>query len=368
MRWVLFILVVIHGLVHFMGFAKGFGLAELPQLAVPISRPEGLVWMVAGLLMLLSAALLFVAPSAWWIAGLAAVTISQVVIVWSWSDAKFGTIANVLILVGAIYGVASQGPTSFRAQYRREVGERLDAAPSRMPALTEEDLADLPELVQRYLRVSGQVGRPRVHHFEVRWRGRIRAGPNDPWMSFTAEQVNFTEEPARFFGMHATRSGLPVDVFHAFRHGSASMRVRLLSLIPLVNARGPELTRAETVTLLNDLCLLAPAALVDVPVRWEPIDERSVRAHYTLGANTVSAVLDFNTDGELVDFVSDDRLAASANGSEFLPRRWSTPVGEYRSFGGRRVSTRGAGLWHPQEGTFAYIELELTDLEVNPPR
>ena len=88
------------------------------------------------------------------------------------------------------------------------------------------------------------------------------------------KQHNFPHEPARFFFMDATRSGLPVDVLHAFRDRAATMRVRLASLVPLVNAGGPDLTRAETVTLLNDLCLLAPAALLDPAIGWEAIDDR----------------------------------------------------------------------------------------------
>ena len=60
-------------------------------------------------------------------------------------------------------------------------------------------------------------------------------------MEFTAEQHNFLGEPARFFLMDARRGRLPVDVFHAFHDQSASMRVRLLSLIPLVDASGDSL-------------------------------------------------------------------------------------------------------------------------------
>ena len=57
-------------------------------------------------------------------------------------------------------------------------------------------------------------------------------------MPFTAEQHNFPPDGARFFLMRAKRGGLPVDVFHAFHDGAASMRVRLLSFLPVVNASG----------------------------------------------------------------------------------------------------------------------------------
>jgi len=178
-------------------------------------------------------------------------------------------------------------------------------------------------------------------------------------------QHNFPGEPARFFLMDARMRGLPVDVFHAFRGRSATMRVRLLSLVPIVDASGPELDRAETVTLFNDLCLLAPGALIDPAIRWEPVDERSVRAHYTLGSVTIGAVLMFNEAGELVDFVSDDRFAVSSDGRTFTRQRWSTPMRDYRRMGAQRVGTRGEGRWHPPGGEFTYLELELLELQVN---
>jgi hypothetical protein len=366
MRWLFLTLMVVHGLIHFMGAARAFGFAELSQLTQPISRGMGAVWLAAGFGMLLAAASLVALPRFWWlVAGVAAV-LSQIAIVSSWTDAKVGTIANVLILAGAVYGLASQGPASFRSAYEGEVRARLaEADAPEPPPVTEDDLAHLPEPVQRYLRVTGSVGQPRIRHFRARWRGRIRSSPSDPWMSFTAEQFNVMDDPARFFLMDARRSGLPVDVYHVFTDAAAGMRVRLLSLLPVTRSAGADFTRAETVTIFNDLCLLAPAALIDPTIRWEPLDARSARAHFTLGDNTVSATLTFNDDGELVNFVSDDRLATSTDGSQLTPVRFSTPVRAYRTFGARRVVAGGEGRWHPPEGEFSYIELELLEYEAN---
>lgn len=365
MRWLFAAFVVVHGLIHFMGPAKAFGLADLPQLTQPISRGMGVVWLAAGAGMLLTGGAIVLGQRSWWLVAAAAVLLSQTAIVASWTDAKVGTLANLVILLAAVYGFASQGPWSFRATYEREVDARLaEGGEAEPPALMEADIAHLPELVQRYLRVAGAVGQPRVDHFRAVWRGRIRESPEDDWMAFEAEQVNFVRDPARFFLMDARRSGLPVDVFHAFADGAASMRVRVLSILPVVDERGPELTRAETVTVFNELCLLAPAALVDPGIEWAPVDDRSVRARYTLGENTIAAVLEFNDTGELVDFVSDDRSATS-EGGRLTPLRFSTPVREYATFGDRRVMTRGEGRWHPPEGAFAYVELELVDFEVN---
>lgn len=366
MRWIFVVLLAVHGLVHLMGFAKAFELAELPQLAQPISRGMGVAWLGAALAMLATAVLFAAGQRGWWAAALAAVTLSQVVIVSSWGDARLGTIANALVLAGVVYGFASQGPLSFRSEYRRAVGERL-ARSAPTTTLTDEDLAHLPDPVRRYVRLSGAVGQPRVNHFASTWRGRIRGTPEDPWMEFTARQHNFIDGPARLYLMDARRGAFPVDVFHVFREGAATMRVRLLSLFPLVSAAGPELTKAESVTLFNDLCVLAPGALVDHAIEWHALDGRTVEARYTVGENTVGATLCFNVAHELVDFVSDDRLAASADGSLFTRRRWSTPLSDYRDFGSRRAGARGEGRWHLDDGEFVYVEAELLDLRTNAP-
>jgi hypothetical protein len=77
-------------------------------------------------------------------------------------------------------------------------------------------------------------------------------------MKFAADQMNILDTPRRFFLMNARMKGLPVDVLHAFDVNGATMRVRLLSVRTMVDAKGVELTHAETVTLFNDLCVCAP--------------------------------------------------------------------------------------------------------------
>lgn len=367
MRWALALLILMHGLIHFMGVAKSFGLADLPQLTQPIPMRMGLAWLMAGLALLSAGVLLLAAPHVWWALGIPAAVLSQIVLFSAWSDARFGTVANLVVLAAALYGFASQGPLSLRAEYARAV-ERHPGSAAVESSITEADLSRLPDPVRRYLRKAGAVGQPRVSHFTARWTGRIRGSPDEAWMGFSAEQHNHIDPPARMFFMDARRSGLPVDVFHLFEAGGASMQVRLLSVVPMVRADGPDLTLAETVTLLNDLAILAPAALVHSRIRWEAVDDRSARASYAIGANTIRAVLSFNGEDELVDFVSEDRLRASPDGREFTPVRWSTPLSLYRQFGPLHVASRGEAWWHPRGADpFSYLEMELLGLEVNPP-
>ncbi len=103
------VFLVVHGLIHLIGTAKAFGVADIPQLTQQIARPLGILWLLAAALFLLAAMLLFTWPQRWWVVGAVAVVVSQVVILTSWSDARYGTIANIVALVGVALGFLSQG-------------------------------------------------------------------------------------------------------------------------------------------------------------------------------------------------------------------------------------------------------------------
>ena len=367
LRWIVAVVVVLHGLIHLLGAAKGLGWADVTQLKEPISTAMGVAWLAAAVLVVLAGVLLIIRARWWWVVGAVAVVASQTVILTLWSDAKAGTVANIILLAAVVYGYASQGPASYRAEYRRRVDAAL-TEPLPNGVVTEADLADLPEPVATYVRRSGAVGQPRVTNFQARIHGRIRAGTTTAWMSFTGEQVNtYGPQPSRLFFMDATMFGLPVDILHTYVGPSATMRVKACSLVPMVNAAGPDMDQAETVTVFNDLCILAPAAIIDAPVTWQRVDDHHVCGTFINGAHTVTAELVFSDDHDLIDFISDDRLRASSDAKNFTPQLWSTPVREYRTIDSRRVGTHGEGRWHAPEpeGEFAYLEFNLDGITYN---
>jgi hypothetical protein len=333
MRWIPIALIGLHGLIHLMGFAKGFGYADPLQLTQSISRVWGLAWLVATLLVTTTSAMLAIGAGRYWIVGAVALVVSQAVIFSAWRDAWAGTAGNVLLLLIVAHGWLTEGPRSFHAQYLRDAQVGL-ARVVPEPLVTEADVARLPNPVKRYLRVTRSVGQPRVQNYRLRLRGRIRSGPDSRWMPFDAEQQSFADEPTRLFLMRARMFGVPVEAFHRALGGHASMQVTLAGVFPLENARGNEMDRAETVTLFNDMCLLAPGTLIDPEIAWTAVDATTARARFTHAGQTVAATLLFNSVGELVNFESDDRARSESDGT-FKPRRFSTPVRDYRDFGPR---------------------------------
>ena len=153
MRLALIFAVVIHGLIHFLGFAKAFNLLTVTELTQPIPRSTGIFWFQAALLFLFVAAGILLKKDWWWMLAIVAVILSQFLILGNWQDAKVGTFLNVLILCAAIIGYADW---KFYRSYRVDVHEALSkAVPAGQDLITDEDLDRLPLLVQKYLRYTG---------------------------------------------------------------------------------------------------------------------------------------------------------------------------------------------------------------------
>jgi hypothetical protein len=224
-------------------------------------------------------------------------------------------------------------------------------------------LLDLrPSSLRSRYRADLRDAKARVRALHAQFHARFRTKPDAPWMTASVEQFDlFAPGGAeRLFFMKASRAGVPFVAFHRYAGGAATMEVRLAGLIPVVDARGPEMTQGETVTLFNDICFLAPGALVGAPVTWKVLGDRQVRATYTNAGKTISADLTFDAAGDLVGFVSPDRYQSDGKTNRLLP--WSTPIGEYRDFGAARLAGYGEARWREPAGEWTYGQFWLDQI------
>ncbi|HYW30117.1 MAG TPA: DUF6544 family protein [Gemmatimonas sp.] len=353
----------LHGLIHLIGAAAAFGWVTLPALRVAVTPLAGALWLVAALLLVAAAAAFALGAHLWWWLALPGVVLSQTLIAQSWKDARFGTLANLVIAVPLVLAAIDARPSSFRSRFAHD-REALLARPVRdSPAVTESDLAALPPLYQTYLRRVGAVGRPRVRNMRLQFDARMRSSATAPWMPAIATQYEFFDAPARLFYMNATRGAVPIDIYHRYVDSAATFQVRIASLWPMVDRRGPVLTKAETVTLMNDIVVMAPAAALDLPFTFTTSGERTLDATFSNAGHTVAAVLTFDAAGDLVGFLSNDRTQDDETGGRLLP--WSTPISGYRDFDGIRIGARGSANWIEPSGDWTYGEFTITSIAYN---
>lgn len=357
MKIVFVILLSIHGLLHLMGFLKAFGFADIPQLSQSFSKPEGLLWLSVALAFLFVGVLFMMKNNLWFWIAIAALLFSQVLIFMNWQDAKFGTIANLIVLAVAIIAIASY---NFERQYKQDVSQSFQNVNISEEIISEKDIEHLPISVQKYLKYVGVLGKPKIKTARAIFKGEMREKGKD-WFAFTSQQFNFFDNPTRLFFMKANFKGLPTQGYHNYKNGNASMLIKLLSLFPVVDIDKSEMFKTETVTFFNDMCLFAPAALIDENIEWQTIDETTVKAIYINGEATISAMLYFNKEGQLINFISEDRMEVNSNQS--VP--FSTPVTKYGIINGYNLPIAADAVWHFPDGDFVYGKFNLQDVQYN---
>lgn len=361
LKTIFIILISLHGLIHSVGFVKAFNVAVVDNLLTPISRPIGMLWLVSGLGFILTAILLITSKNWWGFVAVPILLLSQIILILSWSDAKFGTLPNLIILIVAITNIGL-----FLIQNRFETIVRNDLAHNNSLStelLTEDDIAHLPIPIQNYIRYTKSVGQPKVKSVRAVFIGGIRGSLKEPYMQIRSLQYNFYQTPSRYFYMTANKMGLPATGLHLYNNQTATFEVMLLNWLPIISAKGEKMNQAETVTLFNDMCFIAPATLIDDRISWELIDNLTVKATYTNGDISISAALYFNESGEMVNFISSDRF--ETDGKKYLSYPWKTPVSQYKEINGYLLPSKAKLIYEKPDGDFTYGELEFKDVRYN---
>jgi hypothetical protein len=344
-----------------MGFSKSINPDSFSQLKQSATAFQGILWLITTILFLGAAVLFLFHKNFWWVIALAAVVLSQYLVIIFWNEAKFGTIANILIILAIIVGFAQW---RFAGTYREDVQTLLQKTVS-TNILTEEDISPLPDAVKKYIRYTGYIGKKKISSFKAEFEGQIRSSDSSDWMNFGATQYSLIQEPSRYFFIKASMKGIPVDGYHRFKDGKAVMDIRAASLVKVQYAEGSEMNVSETVTHFNDMCLLAPGSLIHSNIAWENINDNEVRAKFTNQGITISAILQFNSNGELVNFISDDRYYSSPT-NKMQKARWMTPVRDYKEEGGIRFPSYGEAIWAMPEGNFTYAKMKIHSIVPNP--
>src|SRR5690606_24708531 len=161
MERILFIIILfIHGLIHLMGFVKGYRLGEIHTLTQYISKTYGTAWLVAAVLFLLTLVAYVARNEWWWLMGIFSVILSQFLIIVYWQDAKFGTAPNLIILTASIIAFAFW---NFDRKIDSGINEIFDPGTATGKSIVKSDeLKDLPIPVKKWLTNSGIIGKEKV--------------------------------------------------------------------------------------------------------------------------------------------------------------------------------------------------------------
>ncbi|NIA30849.1 MAG: hypothetical protein GWP06_13165, partial [Actinobacteria bacterium] len=237
----------IHGLIHLLGFVKEWQLAQVSQLTGAtlfplsgnLSKVAGLLWLLAFILFVVSSSAYLLGQDIWWMVAFWALLISQILIIIYWPDAKFGTIANIIIFIVVYLSFAT-------AHFNKDVKIEMNSFLSKTDAhaekiVTKEMLENLPICIQKWLVNSKVLDNKNIYTIYLKQKGELRTKMDGKWMPVEAEQVTRVEEPG--FIWSATIQAAPFIHIRGrdkYENGKGNMLVKLLSFITVADSKGKE--------------------------------------------------------------------------------------------------------------------------------
>jgi hypothetical protein len=227
---------------------------------------------------------------------------------------------------------------------------------------SESDITSLPEPVQKYFKVCGYIGKPKMFNADVIWKESfIKLSPQKPWTALETRQFNAVIEPVRIAYMKALT--MPLQVRDIYRDGQGHMYGKLFNLIPVVNAKGKETSQSALITLFTEILFLPSYSLQDY-IKWEPIDSRSAKARFTHKGIDVTGIFHFDETGKFLRFETNDRYYTE-KGGKFVKKRFSAIADNYKEKDAIHIPNKVRIIWHLEHGDYEYFKGEIEDIIYN---
>lgn len=165
-----------------------------------------------------------------------------------------------------------------------------DAPPS-TARVAREQVAGLPPLARRYFLHALAPEARCSSCARLAMHGSMKLG--ERWTPFTATQV-LRWDRGFVWHAHTRMGGLPVSGADVELDGEGAMRWKLLGIIPVMTASGPEITRSA-IGRLHAEALWLPAALLGPEVQWS---DGARGPTFTVEAHGEHSHVELDTDAE----------------------------------------------------------------------
>ncbi|MBN1791193.1 MAG: hypothetical protein JW830_11890 [Bacteroidales bacterium] len=355
------VILFVHALIHLMGFVKAFGLAEIKELTMPVSKPSGIIWLATAILFLISLLFFLIKKDTWWIIGAVAVILSQILIIMTWHDARFGTLANVIVLIAVLIAA---GNWQFNRMVRSEVRTFMPSSLSKGIPVRDSAIALLPPVVQKWLKHSGVIGKEPIQTVHLYQTGQMRTKPDAKWMPFKAEQWFRTEDPGFIWKAKVNApAGLKMIARDQYKDGKGHMLIKLASLIPVADVKNKETDQGSLLRYLAELAWF-PSSALEPYLRWEEVDSLSAKVTMTYGGIEASGIYRYTQEGDMVSFEA-KRYYNRKGGATLEDWHIQVDPDGYREFDGIRIPVKSTVTWKLKEGALRWLELEVTEVRYN---
>lgn len=253
----------------------------------------------------------------------------------------------------------------FNRSVEDEVEELFNNVEHKGEIVTEENLEQLPENVQNWLRYSQVVGKEKITAVRLKQRADMRLEKDKPWMSVQAQQYFTSESPGFIWKANIKMAPLVhISGRDKYQDGKGNMLIKMLSVFTVADSHGEEIDQGTLLRYLAET-IWFPSVALNEYITWEEIDTYNAKATMTYGDITASGIFTFNKEGQVINFEAE--RYGEFDGETRL-ETWSIPIHDYKEFEGIRIPTKGDVTWKLDTGDFNWFNFEITEIEYNTPK
>ena len=131
------------------------------------------------------------------------------------------------------------------------------------------------------------------------------------------------------------------------------MKGKLLGLFRMIFDNSKETAQSVLLTTFCEFTMI-PGYLISDKVRWEPVDNKSVRGILSDNGISVTARFNFNDEGFLTRVETSDRYYTEGK-NKYKKVRFSAVIDSYKRQGNIMIPERMKAVWHLPEGDYEYF-------------
>lgn len=230
-------------------------------------------------------------------------------------------------------------PSIRRRRHEPTLEELWETAPPGEEDFRAERVATFPEPARRYLEHAIAEGTRVASAVRLRMHGEIRL---KGWLPFRAEQV-ICRDRGMIWRATVRMFGLPIRGSDRFVDGGGALRWKLLGLVPVMSASGPDIDRSAADRVRAESVWL-PSTLLGPEVEWSAPDAARARARLAIGGHEGEVELVIDGDGRL-EAVRAERWG-DPDGRGWRLAGFGGVAEREATFGGYTIPTRLRIGWH----------------------
>lgn len=215
--------------------------------------------------------------------------------------------------------------------------------------ITVADLERVPLLMKNYLKKVGVVGQPKYCNVTFTQDGVIKTNPEKEWLSFKATQYMSSCVSGFIWKARA----FPLFIVDRYQDGVGEVKVNLLGLKNMAVISTPETNQSALGRYFGEL-LWFPIGFLDEDIRWETVDNSTVKGVITKNELSFEGYFHFSQDGLIHSFTCqryrDTTLADFVGKAE-----------DYTQMAELLIPKTIKAIWELEGGSLEYFKAEIGD-------